>query len=300
MMHMTRWVCNLLLPSLLWACTSTERSAPPVSHEFGSTTAAIQFDKTVHFPAPDGAPVPAAPDEYLVEQTTDAQLRLVPHTGGSPLIVAADQCTHDLEVSAPFPLVLALTDDERNVMLLMPDSTALNASGSLSGVRAREIVRSRRHYQLAYQFDQATGQVQFGDGVAGQRPPRSQSQVASNYRVGAGSIGNIGATSTAGAEHSMIELQSALSNRTTALALATNIAAAQNEHFHLEYNTDRPGSDYGQRAIISPETCRAICSADGSCQAFTFVKPPAAASAGQCYLKQAVPTQNGYPCCISA
>lgn len=300
MTRAVRWVFSLLLPSLLWACTTTERSSPPVSHEYGGTALAIQLDKTVHFPAPDGAPVLAAPDEYLVEQTTDAQLRLVPHTGGSPLIVAADQGTHDLEVSAPFPLVLALTDDERNILLLMPDGTALDASGSLSGVRARDIVRSRRHYQLAYQFDQATGQVQFGDGVAGQRPPGSQSQVASNYRVGVGSIGNIGATSTAGAEHSMIELQSALSNRATALALATNIAAAQNEPFHLEYNMNRPGNDYGLRTTVSPETCRAICSADGSCQAFTFVKPPTGASAGQCYLKQAVPAQSGNPCCISA
>ncbi|MEQ1656798.1 MAG: PAN domain-containing protein, partial [Nitrospira sp.] len=94
--------------------------------------------------------------------------------------------------------------------------------------------------------------------------------------------------------------QSVLSNRAMALALATNIAAAQNEPFHLEYNMNRPGNDYGQRPTASPEACRAICSADSTCQAFTFVKPPAGASAGQCYLKRAVPAQIGNPCCVSA
>lgn len=296
MTHATRWLFSFLLPSLLWACATGEESAVPVSYENGGTAITIQLDKTVHFTAPDGAPVLAAQDEYLVEQTADAQLRLVPDKGGSPLLLAADIGTHDLEVSAPFPLIVALNDDVRDVVLLMPDGTALDARGSLSGLRTRDIVKARRHYQL----DSAAGQVQFGDGVAGKRLPANQSRVASNYRVGAGSIGNIGPNSPAGGELSMVELQSVLANRATALALATNIAAAQNEPFHLEYNTDRPGNDYGQRTTVSPEACRAICSGDGNCQAFTFVKPPTGASAGQCYLKQAVPTQIGNPCCVSA
>jgi len=300
MTRVARWVFCLLLPFLLSACATRGGSTADTTPGLSGNSTSIQLDKAVHFTAPDGAPVLAVQDEYLVEQTADAQLRLVPDKGGSSLILAADIGTHDLEVSAPFSLILALNDDARDVVLLMPDGTALDARGSLSGLRTRDIVRTRRHYQLAYQLDQATGQVQFGDGVAGQRLPANQSRVASNYRLGAGSIGNIGATSTEGAALSMIELQSALSNRATALALATNIAAAQNEPFHLEYNMNRPGSDYGQRTTVSPEACRAICSADGACQAFTFVKPPVGVSAGQCYLKQAVPAQIGNPCCISA
>jgi hypothetical protein len=294
------WVFSLLLPSLLWSCSTTERSAPPVSHEYGGTAPAIQLDKTTHFVAPDGGPVVVEPNEYRVEQIADAQLRLVPEKGDRLILLAAVLTTHDIEVSKPFPLLLALNEDARNLVLLLPDGTALDAAGSLSGIQSRDLARSRRHYHLAYQLDQATGQVQFGDSVTGQRPTGSQSQVASNNRVGAGSIGSIGATSTAGAELSMVELQSVLSNRAMALALATNIAAAQNEPFHLEYNMNRPGNDYGQRTTVSPEACRAICLADGACQAITFVKPPAGASAGQCYLKHAVPAQTANPCCISA
>lgn len=287
----------IVLYLALSACAMNEPPQAAINSDRSQTT--IQFDKTVHFPAPDGAPVLAAPDEYLVEQTADAQLRLVPDKGGSPLIVAADKGTHDLEVSAPFPLVLALNEDARNVVLLMPDGTALDASGSLSGVRARDIVRPRRHYQSAYQLNPATGQVQFGDGATGQRPPAGQSSVSSNYRVGAGASGNPSASSSGDSELSMIQLQSVVSNRQVILALAAAVTAAQNEHFRLEYDTNRPGGDYAQRTEVSPESCRAVCSGDGTCQAFTFVKPPPGVMAGQCFLKRTVPTQVGDRCCLS-
>ena len=287
----------ILLSLGLSACAMHEAPHPSLNADRSQTT--IQIDNAIHFSAPDGASVRAAPDAYLVEQTADAQLRLMPDKGGSPLLLAADTGTHDLEVSAPFPLILALNDDARDIILLMPDGTALHARGSLSGVRTRDTVRARRHYHLAYQFDQATGQVQFDNGAIGQRPPTGQSSVLPNYRVGAGAS-NYSREAASGAEVSMIELQTVLSNRQVALALTVGMMAAQQEPFHLEYNTNRPGNDYGQRTTVSPEACRAICSADGACQAFTFVKPPAGASAGQCYLKQLVPAQIGNPCCISA
>jgi len=262
------------------------------------TSTMVLMEQSVHFTAPDGGPVVVEPDDYRVEPTADTQLRLIPGKGGAPLLLSAVPTTHDIEVSKPFPLLLALNDDARNLVLLFPDGSALDAAGSLSGIQSRDLARARRHYHLAYQLDQTTGRVTFGDSVAGQRPPGSQSQVASNYRVGGGSSGNSVATPTA--ELEMINLQSLLSQRQMAVSLAQNIAAAQNEPFHLEYNTDRPGSDYGQRTTVSPEACRAICSADGICQAFTFVKPLAGASAGQCYLKRAVTTPVVNPCCVSA
>jgi hypothetical protein len=273
---------------------TTSTSPTPASNTI------IELDTVIHFAAPDGAPVLASPEAYLVEQTGEAQLRLVPDKGGSPLLVAAETTTHDLDLSSPFPLLLALNEGTRNVVLLRPDGTALDAAGSLSGVQSRDIVRQRRHYQLAYQLDPTTGQVKFGDGATGQRPPAGQSSVSANYRIGAGALGNVGAASSAGGELLMIQLQSLLSDRQQATALATNIAASQNERFHLEYNIDRPGADYGQRTTAGPEGCRTICLADGTCQAFTFVKPPAGASTGQCFLKQTVPTPVGDGCCISA
>jgi len=296
--HLSLPMLNVIFTLSLVAC-SVERPAPtPAGLSVERSPMVILIDKTTHFVAPDGMPVVVEPNEYRVEQTADAQLRLVPKQGGRPVLLAAEITTHDIEASKPFPLLLALNEDARNLVLLLPDGTALDAAGSLSGIQSRDLARPRRHYHLAYQLNQATGQITFGDGVAGQRPTGSQSQIASNYRVGAGAIASIGATPNS--ELEMINLQSLVSQRQLAVSLAQNIAAAQNEPFHLEYNMNRPGNDYGQRTTVSPEACRAICSADGICQAFTFVKPLAGASAGQCYLKQAVPAQTANPCCISA
>jgi hypothetical protein len=97
----------------------------------------------------------------------------------------------------------------------------------------------------------------------------------------------------------MIQLQSVISQRQTALALATAIGNAQNERFHLEYGMNRPGADYAQRMEASLEGCRTSCSGDQTCQAFTFVKPTRGAADGECYLKRAVPAPIAAPCCIS-
>lgn len=294
-----RWAIGLLLPILLSACTTAQGSATGTRPADERAALFLQLDKPVHFTAPDGTPVLVPSDDYLVEQTTDAQLRLVPSSGGSPLLLAAEQVTHDIDLSAPIPL-LAFNDDARNVVLLMPNGTALDAAGSLSGLLTRGIVRPKRRYQLAYQLNPATGEITFGDGVTGQRLPTSQSNVSANYRAGAGALGNVGASTSAESELHLIQLQSLVSQRQQAIALASNVSAALNQGFRLEYNTDRPGNDYGQRATNSAEACRTICSADGNCQAFTFVKPPAGSSTGLCFLKRTVPTPVGNSCCISA
>jgi len=287
---------TLMLMALLAGCGGQGLSQSPASTD--KTIPALTLDTAIHFATPDGAPLLVEPDDYRVEQATESQLRLVPEKGGRPVLLAAEITTHDIEVSKPFPLLLALNEDARNLVLLLPDGAALDAAGSLSGIQSRDLARPRRHYHLAYQLDQATGQIRFGDGVTGQRPPGSQSQVASTYHGGTGAIGNIDATRNS--ELEMINLQSLVSQRQQAVSLAQNIAAAQNEPFHFEYNMNRPGNDYGQRTTVSPEACRAICSTDSACQAFTFVKPPAGSTAGQCYLKRSVPTAAANPCCISA
>jgi len=287
---------TLMLMALLAGCGGQGLPQSPASTEI--TMPALTLDTAIHFATPDGAPLLVEPDDYRVEQTADAQLRLVPDKGGRPILLATVPTTHDIEVSKPFPLLLALNKDARNLVLLFPDGTALDAAGSLSGIQSRDLVRPRRHYHLSYQLDQATGQVTFGDGIAGQRPPGSQSQAVSTNRGGAGAIANISATPKS--ELEMINLQSVVSQRQLAVSLAHNIAAAQNEPFHLEYNTDRPGGDFRQLTAVSPEACRGICSAENTCQAFTFVKPLAGSTAGQCYLKRSVPTAAANPCCVSA
>ena len=277
---------------LLGACAfrqdapSTVSTPSTESHE----AVLIDLDRPLYFMTIDGADTIAPAGSYRVEPAQDAQMRLLPD-GRAPILIAADRTTHDIDLSIPFALTFAEQENQPHVLLLMPDGQALDAVGSLSGIRPREAQLVTRHYQ----FSPQSGTVNFGEGTSGQRPPSAQSTISSSYRAGIGAVGNVGA----GGELQMIDLQSLISQRQTAVALTTAIINAQNEHFHLEYGVNRPGADYAQRLEASPEACRTSCSGNQSCQAFTFVKPPSGALNGQCLLKRAVPAPVPATCCIS-
>ena len=250
----------------------------------------IDLDKPLHFMTTEGADTVVPAGSYLLEQAQGAQLRLL-SDGRAPILIAADHTTHDIDLSIPFALTFAQQEDQPHVLLLMPDGQAFDAIGSLSGIRSRDAQRVTRHYQ----YSAESGTVKFGDGTSGRRPPSTQSTISSSYREGIGATGN----REAGGELQMIQLQSLISQRQTALALTTAIFNAQNERFHLEYGMNRPGADYAQRMEATPEACRTSCSGDPTCQAFTFVKPLAGTTSGQCFLKRAVPDPVAASCCIS-
>jgi hypothetical protein len=285
----------ILLNGLLIGCSTAMPtvSAGPASADRAPMV--MRFDQATHFTAPDGTPVLVLPEEYLVEPTADAQLRLMPLNGGEPLLLAAEPVTHDIDLSSSIPLLLALNEDSRNVVWLNPDGTALDAVGSLSGVRSHSSVRARRHYQLVYQLDPATGRLTFGDGEIGRRPNTKDARLSPEALMGVGTAGNV----EAGAHVSNIEIQSLLSNYNQAETLASNVLKKLDDGFPLEDNRDHPGGDYAQQVQPSAVSCRAMCAGDGTCQAFTFVKPPAGAASGQCFLKRTVPAAVENPCCVS-
>jgi PAN domain-containing protein len=126
-------------------------------------------------------------------------------------------------------------------------------------------------------------------------PSAGTSSVSSSYRIGVGTLGNTGSSDNL----ITVQLQTLMADRQRVVALSQAIQAAEAEHFRLEYNWDRPGGDYAQRAERTPESCRTACGGDPTCQAFTFIKPAAGAAAGQCFLKRTVPASVANPCCIS-
>jgi hypothetical protein len=69
----------------------------------------------------------------------------------------------------------------------------------------------------------------------------------------------------------------------------------------LEENTDRPGMNYKQYTISSPDLCANDCANDPNCKAFTYVKPGARGpnSAPECWLKNGVPNAVSGECCVS-
>lgn len=60
----------------------------------------------------------------------------------------------------------------------------------------------------------------------------------------------------------------------------------------FEYDIDRPGSDYRNFELTSPDPalCSAQCAQEGQCQAWTYVKPGVQGTLARCWLKDRVPS----------
>lgn len=69
-----------------------------------------------------------------------------------------------------------------------------------------------------------------------------------------------------------------------------------------EFSVDRPGSDLsaGQDLVRDdPALCATACAANGSCRAWTYVKPGVQGPNPRCWLKNAVPGARANDCCVS-
>ena len=68
-----------------------------------------------------------------------------------------------------------------------------------------------------------------------------------------------------------------------------------------EPQTDRPGMDYKGFDLPAPrpELCRDACWRDGSCRAFTYVRPGVQGPNARCALKSSVPPARPADCCLS-
>jgi PAN domain len=64
---------------------------------------------------------------------------------------------------------------------------------------------------------------------------------------------------------------------------------------------DRPGSDYSATDLASadPNLCYNACQADGSCAAWSYVKPGVMGPNAKCFLKNPAPAPTINNCCIS-
>jgi len=69
----------------------------------------------------------------------------------------------------------------------------------------------------------------------------------------------------------------------------------------LEWNVDRPGSDYRSFDLPSPspEMCQSTCMNEPTCVAFTYVNPGVQGPNPRCWLKNAVPAPVPQSCCVS-
>lgn len=117
----------------------------------------IQLSKPLHFSTPDGSDVMVQAGTYRVEQAAGSQIRLIPTGEGPPTVLGGNAVSSDLEVAAP--IVLAMRSEQQpdayHLVLLLPDGTALDAIGSVSGIQPRGVFDWRKDIMapLATQFE---------------------------------------------------------------------------------------------------------------------------------------------------
>ena len=86
----------------------------------------------------------------------------------------------------------------------------------------------------------------------------------------------------------------------TAGALATASLAAAPWIVADEVNWDRPGGDYATATVgDDPAACRALCTQDDRCAAYSFVRRTPQGTPARCFLKRTVPPRAYNPCCTS-
>lgn len=79
------------------------------------------------------------------------------------------------------------------------------------------------------------------------------------------------------------------------------ISIALVDSLAVESNIDRPGMDYSNFDLPSPDyaICENACNGDPNCRAFTYVKPGVQGASARCWLKNGIPSAVPNDCCDS-
>jgi hypothetical protein len=97
------------------------------------------IEKAVHFQTTAGTDAVLDSGSYGVEALASS-LR-VRSVGGQTIDLAASVAIHDTQLEAARALMVAMSDDEQHLVLLLPGGKRLEAIGSLSGLRSRGVAR---------------------------------------------------------------------------------------------------------------------------------------------------------------
>ena len=129
-------VSSIGLMSLLYACSTTQSTDATDTAEPGVPT--VEIDKEIHFLTPEGEDVVVAPGAYEVKAEKNG-LRLIADegTGKESMVIDAQSTSHKETMTAPTALSFSDKEDEKVVVLLLPDGKGWEAQGSYSGVISR-------------------------------------------------------------------------------------------------------------------------------------------------------------------
>ena len=108
----------------------------------GGLPATIELTRSIHFISADGSDVVIEPGRYQIEPAED-WLRVIPGERRDALLLQAQATGHDEPIRTPLVRLMPGEEDLYSLVLLLPDGRAMEAIGSISGVRSRALKRSR-------------------------------------------------------------------------------------------------------------------------------------------------------------
>ena len=157
------------------ACTA-ERPTPLRVADSRPHAPLVRFDKTVHFPAPNGADQVVGPGVYAVMPWEEHRLVILPSTGQPSILVQAQPTEHKESVTES--VALAVPEDENgdgvHLILIAPESKGWDATGTYSGVRPRGEPAPVPASRIA-QYAAGSNKPNFG-GATGAEPSSAEQQ----------------------------------------------------------------------------------------------------------------------------
>jgi len=136
----------------------------------------VTLDQAIHFFATDGSDVVVGPGTYLVE-ATEEWLRVIPGERRDALLLEAQSTAHEEMVADPIARLIPGEEDQYSLILLLPDGRAMEAIGSISGVRSRAVNRTRvaRASKLRQKFSRLPAQTKKASTLKKTKPYKRQS-----------------------------------------------------------------------------------------------------------------------------
>ena len=106
----------------------------------------MSLTQAVHFTDAKGQDVVVGPGSYWVEAEGTNQIRLLPAETGEAVVIDAVSFTHQQPVESPVPVTVSdpQQPDVLHLALVFPGGTGLDAIGTYSGVKPRQVMDQMR------------------------------------------------------------------------------------------------------------------------------------------------------------
>ena len=98
-----------------------------------------------------------------------------------------------------------------------------------------------------------------------------------------------------------VKSKGSISGETSGIGGTVTGATVGSRKYAMEQNTNRPGEDYEDLDLVSPEPqlCAEACMKDAKCKAWTYVNPGVQSDNARCWLKDKVPPAAPDDNCVS-